>query len=62
MTDISVSWANNSRLHWTLNCEHLLDCYVICAKLLQLVLLLAEMFDLLFRLCGLGPETIFLYY
>jgi len=38
-------------------CEHLLDWYAIRAKVFQLALLLAYMFDLLFRPCGLGPDT-----
>ena len=31
---------------------------MICAKVFHLALLLAYLFDLLFRLCGFGPDTI----
>jgi len=49
LTFVFLISATNSRLHWTLNCncecEHLLDWYVIRAKVFQLALLLAYVFD-----------------
>jgi len=49
LTFVFLISATNCRLHWTLNCncecEQLLDWYVIRAKVFQLALLLAYVFD-----------------